>query len=111
MGLPSTPQKSGFLLVFTQIGKRSLLLDDSAFWEGIALVELEARVEDVVREPNRGEGVQQPLVKVIRHSSPILDLVKTDNYHVKYAKIAYVPRNDLHLIFRYMCKNKTRVKK
>ena len=40
---------------------------------------LEARVEDIVGEPDRGEGVQQPLVKVVRHSSSILDLWQRSN--------------------------------
>ncbi len=84
--------------VFTKIRKRSLLLDDPALWEGVALVELEARVEDIVREPDRGEGVQQPFVKVIRHSSAILDLVKTDKYHEVCAKNAYLPGNVLQYI-------------
>jgi hypothetical protein len=78
--------------------KKSLLLDDPALREGVALVELEARVEDIVREPNRGEGVQQPLVKVIRHSSAILDLVKTEKYYEVYAKIDYLPGNVLQYI-------------
>jgi hypothetical protein len=97
----SSPKKSGFSRVSKNIRKRNLLLDDPALWEGVALVELEARVEDIVREPDRGEGVQQPLVKVIRHSSAILDLVKTDNYHMKYTQncLSALQRYVLHPIF------------
>ena len=51
-----------------------VLLDVLALRQRVALVELEVGAGKVLREPDRCEGVQQSLVKVVCDSSAILNL-------------------------------------
>ena len=60
-----------------QVGDElAVLLHRLAVRQGVAIVELEAGDEQLVVEPDVGERVQQPLVKVIRDSASVLNLTK-----------------------------------
>ena len=51
-----------------------VLVQAGAARHAVALVEVEVGAEHVLAEPHAGEGVEQPLVVVVRHAAAVLDL-------------------------------------
>ena len=57
-----------------------VLLHRLVVWQRVALVELEARVQEGVGEPHVGEGAEEALVEVVGHAAAILDLVERNYF-------------------------------
>lgn len=64
----------------THLDVCQILVNIGAFWDAVALVEVEGRSEHVLTEPHLSKGVEEPFVIVISHAASILNL----SDHVSY---------------------------
>lgn len=57
----------------THLNICKILVNAGAFGDAVALIEVEGRSKHLFTEPHLGEGVEQPLVVVVRHAAAILN--------------------------------------
>lgn len=58
----------------THLNVCHILVNASALWDVVALVEVEVRSKHFLAEPHLSKGVEEPLIIIVGHTAAILNL-------------------------------------